>query len=185
MALEKNFKLIKYIIFILIILTLLTIKFVYNKLNTVSFLWILYPTIFLIEIFTGYKFIYYIDKGFVSLNEIIIINKSCAGINLLILTTFISLYILFNKKTKTYNQLAWIIPYLLFSFFFTIISNAVRISFSILFEPIRLNSSILKSSNNWIHQGIGSFVFLLSILIYYFLLTRGKSWITWIKKTIN
>lgn len=185
MTLEKILKLIKYIIFILIIAILLMIKFIYNKQNTDSFLWILYPTIFLIEIFTGYKFIYYIDKGFVSFNEIIIINKSCAGINLLILISFISLYILFNKKTKTGNQIVWIIPYLLFSYFFTIFSNAIRISFSILFEPVRLNSSILKSANNWIHQGIGSFVFLSSILLYYFLLTRGKSWITWIKKIIN
>ncbi len=185
MVLEKNLKLIKHIVFILIIILLLSLKLFYNKLNTASFLWILYPTIFLIEIFTGNKFIFYIDKGFVSFNEIITINKSCAGINLLILTAFLSLYILFNKKTKIYNQLIWIIPYLLFSYFFTIISNAIRISFSILFEPIRLNSSILKSANNWIHQGIGSFIFLISILLYYFLLTRGKSWIIWIKKIIS
>lgn len=177
MNIENKQKLIKYISFILIIILLLSLKFFSKKLNTNSFHFLLAPTTFLVKIFTGYKFIYNIDIGYVSINEKIIINKSCAGINLFILLSFLSIYILLNEKIKTSNQLIKIIPYLTFAYCFTIFANAIRISFSILFEPIRLNSSILLSANNWIHQGIGTFVFLTSILIFYLLLLRGKLWI--------
>ena len=177
MKIENSQKIIKYIIFIIIITLLLILKFSLKKLNTGSFQWLLLPTTLLVEIFTGNKFVYIIGKGFISYNEIITINKSCSGINLFILLTFLSLYILFNKKIKTSRQFFLLAPYQFFAYIFTIFANALRISFSILFEPIRLNSPILKSANNWIHQGIGSFIFLISVLIFYFLLMRGKLWI--------
>ncbi len=177
MNLENKQKHIKYISFVLIIILLLSLKFFNRILNINSFTWLLTPTTFLIEMFTGYKFIYDNETGYISINDRIIINKSCAGINLFILLSFLSIYILFNKKIKTSKQLIRIIPYLTFAYCFTLFANAIRISFSILFEPIRLNSSFLMSTNNWIHQGIGTFIFLFSFLIFYFLLLRGKQWI--------
>lgn len=177
MKIENSQKIIKYTIFIIIITLLLILKFSLKKLNTNSFQWLLLPTTFFVEVFTGNKFVYNTEKGFVSYNEIITINKSCAGINLFILLTFLSLYILFNKKIKISRQLFLLVPYLVFAYCFTILANALRISFSILLEPVRLNSPVLKSANNWIHQGIGTFIFLVSILFFYFLLIRGKLWI--------
>ena len=177
MKIKSIQKIIKYIIFVLIVILLLILKFSLKKLNTNFFQWLLFPTIYLVEIFSGNKFIFSLEKGYINLNDNITINKSCTGINLFILLTFLSLYILFNKKTKTSSQLIMIIPYLLFAYCFTIFANALRISFSILFEPIRLNLPILKTTNNWIHQGIGTFIFLISVLIFYLLLLRGKLWI--------
>ena len=93
MKIERSQKIIKYVIFIIIISLLLTLKFSHNKLDINFFLWLLFPTTFIVEIFTGNKFIYNTEKGYVSFNENIIISKSCAGINLFILLSFISLYI--------------------------------------------------------------------------------------------
>lgn len=177
MEIKNSQKIIKYIIFISIIFLLLTLKFLTKKISPDKFQFLLLPTTTLVEIFTGDKFLYNKVKGYINYNETISINKSCAGINLFILLSFLSTYILFNKKIKTSRQLLLLLPYLVFAYCFTIFANALRISFSILFEPIRLNSTILKAANNWVHQGIGTFIFLTSILTFYFLLQRGKLWI--------
>ena len=169
---------IKTILIIIIILFLLLIKIYHQKNNNYNYKIILTPTVLMVEIFTGYSFNFIDGIGYVSQDEEIIISKKCAGINLLILSIFISLIVGFKNKQKFNRQILKLIFYFIFAFCFTILINAIRISFSINFEPIRRSIDILSRANNWIHHGIGTFIFVSSLVIYYFLIKRSESWIT-------
>jgi|GEM_PF-4255442 len=175
-------RVIIYFIFFSLILSLLLLKITGKIFDDDFFLWILYPTVFIVQFLTGYAFSYFENTGYVSYDNIITISKSCAGINLFILTNLIGIYLISASRSELHKKALYLIPNLIMSYIFTIITNALRISFSIYFEPVKRSVPFLIKAKNWVHYGIGTFLFIFSLLVYYFILKRG---LPWIKKKIK
>jgi exosortase K len=167
---------IKYLIAILVLLFLVLLKISYTHLDNSYLLWLLAPTVFLVELFTGLYFIFINDTGYMSMSGNIIINGTCSGINLFIMTGFISLYFSLKNDLKLSGYIIKIFAYIVFAYIFTIIANSFRISFSIKFEPVISNIKFLSNTDYFVHQTIGIFFFTLFLLFFYLILKWSDQW---------
>lgn len=174
MRVRKSFK---FLLLGFICLVLILLKLYYLGAGVDSLGWILAPTAFISSLMANLDFNYVEGAGYLSRNGLYLINKSCSGLNFLIITVFITSFSLLSRKMRVRTQLliggtAFAGGYLL-----TILANSIRITLSIRFEPIRSSLFLLKGAESWVHQGIGTFIFLLSLLVYYYLLMKGALWI--------
>lgn len=174
MRVRKSFK---FLLIGLVCLALLGLKLFYMRAETESLRWVLAPTAFVSSLFCGMDFIYREGMGYLSTNGLYLINKSCSGVNFLILTLFISTFSLLSRKMRIRWQLVTAFLAGAASYLLTILSNSIRITLSILFEPFRRSIPLLEGAESWVHQGIGTFIFLLFLLIYYYMLMKGALWI--------
>lgn len=177
MLMEKLFSYMKpkYGIFIITAAILLGVKIVYRGAGPESFRWLLVPVVFWVELFTGQNFTYSAGEGYMNYSQTVLINHTCSGLNFFILTILLSLLIIpagiTTRTTLRSTSLIITVSYIL-----TVIANTIRIVIAIRFEPIRRSIPVLAGAEHWVHQGIGVFVFLSFLLIYYSLLKRGILW---------
>lgn len=167
-----NFSLLSIFVLLAILL-----KIYYIRSDNNSLFWILTPTTFLVTLFSGVDFVFIRDIGYVSLNQLYIINKSCAGLNFFIITFLLSIIVVSPDKNKVSNNLLIIFFLILSSLLLTLIANSSRIYLSINLEIIKYKVSFLRNSEKWFHEAIGITTFFSYLLIYYFLLERVRRWI--------
>jgi exosortase K len=155
------------VLFIACVLTLgIILKLLFSASATEDLLFVLSPVNSLVEVFTSSNATYVDGKGFWYADMNVVIDKSCAGINFLILCFCIT-----ACSTAQYYKsfVKWtLIPFcLVLAYVLTVGVNSCRIISAITLLNAQANFAWIKSS--WFHEALGS-VFYLTFLIATFLL---------------
>ena len=155
------------VLFIASVLTLgIILKLLFSASATEDLLFVLSPVNSLVEVFTSSSATYVDDKGYWYADLNVVIDKSCAGINFLILCFCIT-----ASSTAQYYKpsVQWIlIPFcLVLAYVLTIGVNSCRIISAITLLNAQANFAWIKSP--WFHEAMGS-IFYLTFLIATFLL---------------
>lgn len=149
LELKNNLKNINYYIIGLVIIFCLT------NFNMI----ILSPTAHWVSILTGLKFIKELNIGYVNHEHRFIIATSCAGINFMIIV-FATIYFTFVSQFD--NRIKWLGFSFVFSYFYTIFINGIRIALSI-YAPMYIKFI----SNKTLHTALGTVIFFLALLLAY------------------
>lgn len=148
----------------IVVLIVIIFKLYFSRADTDSLKFLLVPVNFFIELITGSKGNYIMQKGFYHERFNIIIDKSCSGGNLLIIAFTVFSYALITSVSKTRLKCTAIFKAAVISYFFCITVNTFRI-FSLL---------MLQKYNPFylfpLHEVVGIFVNLFFLVSVYFLL---------------
>lgn len=150
-------------IYLITILIIIIIKLFYNIADINSFLFILNPVVFIINIFGGTYFYFEESIGFYDLNENIIIGKSCAGINFLLILFSMLVFTFIHKFKRMKNKYILFVLFLILSYIITIFANSSRIIVSMLF----LNLDLFYTHKEIIHKSIGVICYFSYLLVSY------------------
>lgn len=136
-----NFRVIKFVreviinrnfpYYIFAVILFVALKLLYTQSTNDDLLFILTPTDSLVSIITGTYSVYQPEAGFLHEQLNIIVGKSCAGFNFMLLS-FITLSFVTIRRPEKSIYKALIIPVtLIFAYIFTIFTNTCRIVVSI------------------------------------------------------
>lgn len=157
------------VLFIACVLTLgIILKFLFSAAATEDLLFVLSPVNSLVEVFTSSHSEYLIDEGYLYADLNVVIDKSCAGINFLILCFCITTF----SVAQYYKQsVQWILIPVCFvlAYVLTIGVNSCRIISAITLLNAQENFPWITSP--WVHEAQGS-IFYLTFLIGTFLLIK-------------
>lgn len=154
------------VLFIACVLTFgIILKLLFSASATEDLLFVLSPVNAMVEMFTSSNAIYVDGKGYWYTDLNVVIDKSCAGINFLILCFCIT-----ACSTAQYYKpsVQWaLIPFcLVLAYVLTIAANSCRIISAITLLNAQANFAWIKSP--WFHEALGS-IFYLTFLIAIFL----------------
>ena len=146
----------------------LIFKYLFTFANNNDLIFLLKPIDKIVTIFTGFSSTYILENGYYYKDLNIILDKSCSGFNLWLLTflIFISLFLNFFKSRN--KKLIAILIVLIFAYFFTIFVNSSRIIVSIIIEN-RVGDFIDK---DLLHEAIGIITNLSFLILTYFLTNK-------------
>ncbi len=173
---RKNF-LIYYTLSIILIFLL---KLLQRDSAVDDLLWILTPISKMVTFLSGIGFEFSPGTGYISFNNIIVINKSCSGINFGTILIALSVYHLISANNSWYKNLIIWISSLLFSFSALLISNSLRISLASI--PLMTGDKLswFSSLPNQ-HLVINIFSFVSFLVLYNLVLLKIKEKINEIK----
>ncbi len=167
----------------LLFLMLFALKSHYSSAPVDSLSWILAPTAKVVSLVNSTPFVEQFGEGYVNLNSRVIIAKSCAGINfMIILFMMITLPVLGNLKAKR-AQIGYLISALLMAYLLTILVNTIRITISMeLFQLNIYNETITKAL---VHKIAGIGIYFSALLMIYPLIMNGIDRIILHKKHLH
>jgi len=111
-------------------------KFYYSAASANELRWILAPTAWLVSLITGMGFQFEPYGGYLSLDRTFLIAPACSGVNFLIISFLVlTLGKLWRNRPHAFRW-KFLPAALAVSYIATLLSNAVRISASILLRPI-------------------------------------------------
>lgn len=140
-------------------------KLFYSLSSVRALLFLLAPVTFLVSAFTGIPFEYHEASGFANLYRGIVIGKSCAGMNYLILlysTTIVSFLHYFKRRI---GKLLFMAAALAASYLVCLYVTAARIIISIPLISVGDGLWLLKTDTA--HKIVGIVVYLTNLLLYY------------------
>jgi exosortase K len=146
----------------------LILKFLFSTSATEDLLLVLSPVNSVVELFTSSHSVYINDKGYFYADMNVVIDKSCAGINFLILCFCITACSA-SQYYKQHTQWLLIPVCLVISYTLTIAVNSCRIISAITLLNAHQDFPWIKSP--WLHEAQGS-LFYLTFLIAIFLLIQ-------------
>jgi exosortase K len=140
-------------------------KYLHAKAGTEELLFILQPTSFAVQVFQNASSEFIPEKGFVFPDIDIVIDKSCAGGNFLILcfsVLIVSVFLNLNKK-----NLGWfLIPALLIvAWLMAIITNVIRINTAIF--SLKLKTQWPVTASPWFHEMQGAIIYLTFLILIF------------------
>lgn len=119
------------------------------------------------EFCTGLLFYYVPGTGYVCANQLIVINEACSGIHFLIICLVLALFLSARYREGSRFLFVLFITGII-SVFVAQTANGLRIILSIIFYPVGQKIGFLQGADFWLHTSVGTFVFLLVLLGYYF-----------------
>jgi exosortase K len=148
-----------------ILLSAFGLKHFYSTASVNELHWILAPTTFLVELFSGRTFNFEMHAGYMSSDRSFLIASSCAGVNFMI-----AAFLMLSIAKLWRRQLSWkLMPaVLLISYATTIVANTVRISTALHLQDTRLDLAGLNG--NQIHRLEGIVIYF-SFLVLLFVLS--------------
>ena len=151
------------------------LKLYYSTASVDALRWILAPTAFIVELFTGSRFEFEAGAGYINSERAFLIAAPCAGVNFLI-TAFLMLSLRKLWRDRSQNT-AWIFfpSAALFAYLATLVTNAVRISIAL--ELHRRPLQIGWLSPNQLHRFEGIFVYF-GFLLLLFLISEKITYST-------
>lgn len=144
------------------------LKVVYTQLSVDKLLFLLYPTNVLVSFFTSSTASYVQSSGFFHPDLNILVEKSCAGFNFLILCFLINYLTCLQNLVKTTKRWVALPICLLSSYILTIAVNASRIIIAI---SLGGTKTFLSNTPNF-HQLQGTFIYLFFLLLSYLILKQ-------------
>lgn len=156
----------KYIHILVGIAIFLLLKVGYTQTSSDDLLFLLSPTNKLVSLFTGSTFSYIKGSGYFHPEFNILIEKSCAGFNFLILCFLICYNTCLQHITRVTKRWIALPIFLLFSYFLTIAVNTSRILISI---SLSASKNTLTNISSF-HQLQGTFIYLFFLLLSYLIL---------------
>ncbi|MCG8569566.1 MAG: exosortase K [Spirochaetes bacterium] len=172
---------LKIIIFLLVILALMGLKILYHQGEVELFQWLLLPVAIIVTSIKGIPFQFFSHIGYVNYEEMIVINKSCSGLNFFIISFSLALFTCFPYQKRPIAYFKYLIVFILSAYFLTIMANINRICWAIDTVHLGTHYQYLIGKESWTHEGQGIIVFFSYLLVYYFILLyfkRKKQWIT-------
>jgi len=172
----RNQFLLRYIfdsrslVYLLTIVLAVGLKYHYSVASTVDLIWVLRPTAILVEIITGHSYIFEKGAGFINKEIGIIIAKSCAGVNFLIMVFGLSVSTLIHHLKSSLAKYLIFLGSLLWAYVLTILVNAIRIIGAIgLFQ---MEGNILWLDKADLHRLQGIFFYFAFLCLFYFMLRK-------------
>lgn len=135
-------------------------KYFFSYFSINSLLFILQPTAYLVEFFTGLPFKYLTDQGFWNDSQQILIDKSCAGLNFWVISFFTAITVTVTFYKKITHKLLNIPITIILCYLLTIIANTSRIVIAIKLLPF-------NTSFPHLHALQGGFVYLFILILFY------------------
>lgn len=148
------------------LLIIFLLKYIGNNATEEFISFMTFPVTIAAQLYSGTTFNFITDKGFLSEDQFILINRSCSGINFMIITFCVNSYFLGNRGYK----ILFIPIALLLAYPFTILINSFRVISSI--QLLNLQNMISLFSPKQIHEMAGVIIFLTSLILYYLFLTQ-------------
>lgn len=153
------------LIFYLIgIIIFLLAKWWYKTAGNDEIYFLLWPVDHFVQLFSGTPSTYNTIQGFFFSNLNITIDKSCSGFNFWMIAFLVFYYSLVNNAHHLKTQLLTLPISLLLAYISTLIANSARILSLLIIEQK------LQLINQSLHQGVGAFIYLSFLVIFYLIL---------------
>lgn len=151
------------------LVVILGIKYFYSKAHSNDLEWILSPTAWWAGILSGLRFERAPGMGYVNHEARFIIAASCSGIQFMIVTIATLIFSFVHRMGNGLQRLCWSLCSLLFSCFFTVLVNGLRITAAI-YLPLFLKATPI--SPGWLtpdqlHTIIGVVSYFTALLLLY------------------
>lgn len=149
-----------------------TLKSHYSHASADQLGWILWPTAKLVQMVTGISF-ESVPDGFINREHGVIIAKSCAGVNFLIIALCMTIFMKIQDRHSLLKQAAVWLQSLAAAYGLTILVNSARIIPGMLLLDADIYSGFITRAR--VHRWEGIFVYFTGLWIYYLILKRKKS----------
>ncbi len=157
-------KIIHYTPYLITIIIAILLKQHYSLANCSELRWIMLPTTILVESVSGLDFIYNESLGFINELNRVIIAKSCAGVNYLIILFCVFSFSVLPKIKKFKNRILCIIISLTIAYCLTLFVNTSRILISIWSYNADLDFGWFTKDR--IHRVEGIALYFISLLVF-------------------
>src|SRR5207244_2505360 len=127
--------------------------------------WILSPTAHLAGAVTGVRFVTAPGEGYVSLDHLFLIEKSCAGINFMIAAFVMTMFALFHRATSGASVARVLGVSLLASYMAAVLVNAARIVIALWLAAHPIAASALSAAQ--VHRVEGIIVYFGGLMLLY------------------
>lgn len=152
------------------------LKVAYTQADPTDLQFLLYPTSQCIGWVTNTTATFIVDRGYLHENLQILIDKSCAGFNFMVLC-FLMLSFLVYEYLKGAKQQVLALPGLLFvAYLLTLFVNSSRILFVIFLQRVGIHALVGQAT--WLHQAEGTFIYLFFLILIYLGFNFGLSALT-------
>ena len=163
----------RFLIYGLVITLAVLIKFHYSGASVQQLRWILSPTVKLVEWLTGVSFVFEEFSGYVNWQHGMVVAKSCAGVNFLIISFCMITMAQITHIKKQWHRLFFVLSSVVIAYFFTIIVNTIRIGLAIFLHHINLSIGWFTAAR--VHRLSGIFVYFVPLcLLHYFIIRIFK-----------
>ncbi len=144
------------------IILLLVGKFWYGQADTEALLFLLRPVSWLVHLVSNQPYTFVPEQGFHFPNGNILINSSCSGFNWLLLAYLLGVFAGLQSLRRPFHKMLLIPTILIAAYLLSLIVNSMRILFSIfILEQLAQHAT-------WLHLIEGAFVYLSSLILWYF-----------------
>lgn len=151
-----------------IIFICLGLKWRHIQSNNQDLLFILGPVNFLVSMLTHSQGFFDPEIGFYHQKLSVVIDKSCAGFNFLIIAFGSFFSLLYSSKAGIKTNILNIFKAIIISYCATCLANCSRIIVSI--KTVSFSDTFSWLSTDWFHEAIGSFIYLGSLITIYLIL---------------
>ncbi len=162
------------IIFILLVIMIaFGLKYHYSQASVDRLNWILAPTVEFVELLSGITFEQEAYTGFISKTHRIIIAKSCAGVNFLIIAFCMLIFSRVRSIKPVGAKILLFIKSIMIAYFLTIIVNALRIILAIYLFDADIYGGWL--TREMLHRIEGTAIYFIFLCFLYFVLVPRQS----------
>ncbi|MEO1654695.1 MAG: exosortase K [Bacteroidota bacterium] len=144
------------------------LKLYHREAATDGLLYLLQPIAFFVSQFTGLEFLYLQGQGYLNADAAILIDKSCSGMNYLIILWTLACFVAWSWKLQSLLKIALFSVFLFLAYLMAILANCSRIIQIIWLGKLYPNSSFLHSPLG--HEMQGVLVYFTLLVAFYFIL---------------
>jgi exosortase K len=166
-------KLADIIFILLVIIIAFGLKHHYSQASVDRLNWILAPTVELVEQLSGITFEKEAYSGFISRSHRIIIAKSCAGVNFLIIAFCMLIFSRIRAVKPVGAKILLFIKSILTAYLLAIIVNALRIILGIYLFDADIYGGLL--TREMLHRIEGTAIYFIFLCFVYFVLVPRQS----------
>lgn len=158
---------------IYVIIYLLFVQTVYTFLINDNLYFLLFPISSIVEYTSGVPCNYFSKYGFVQVDELVRINKTCSGfifLNVLIGISYLVIRLGITKENSLIKNILLSSTYIVLAYFTCILTNSSRIILGIKMKLFSLNHSWFPGS--FMHEITGILYFFISSTLFLLLILR-------------
>jgi exosortase K len=147
------------------------LKFGYTLADNNQLIFLLKPTVKIVELLTGLRSVYIFDKGYYLDSLNILIEKSCSGFNFMLLCFCMLTFLFLKYADKTIFKILSIPFALITSYILTIFVNSSRIFVSIITQQ-QANNFLPDRPHLILHEIVGVITNLTFLILIYIVLEK-------------
>lgn len=151
--------------YFLVIALVVLLKLIYPYLDAGQLTFLLKPTSQIIELLFNTNPIFETNTGYYHPELNIEIDRSCSGFNFWMIVFLMITFLLLKHINEERKRLLTIPGLLIVTYFMTILVNSSRIVISLIIH--NKTDSLFHFQPNWLHEAIGSFVYLFFLISIY------------------
>jgi exosortase K len=148
-------------------------QIVYNYLTNDLLLFLLYPISSIVEFTTGVPFNYFSEYGFVQIDGLVRINKTCSGfifLNVLLAISYLTIHLGIRSKKTPLKNIVLSCGIVFLAYLTCLITNSSRIILGIKTKQFSIGHNWFP--NNYIHEITGILYFFISSILFLLLIQK-------------